>query len=503
MKGVEQAEPEFFYDISSDQHLLGQAAYEAHIEAGGHPADIMRLGDFLASELEVEYPAKRPGPNSWSKQECLIAGHWLLKILPEPNRPKVKKLNERILRKAGQIGIMPGYRQISSPSRFGSFANFYKALGEIETHRTFTDITDDEVAAYVGQLFDELGRLPTVKEIKAKAKANPYNVNYETIYNRFGGLIPAAEAAGKRLPQKWSTKKLINWGVAFKIANEDKTPREKDVDFFSRQKLCVSSSTLSRRFDGRFTSYQESVEAAFEQLDSNQEYRAVFFKVSNGDRIPHDWVKKLRKPPEEKPGKHKKESAKQPMQRNWSAEELIHMGLDFMRANDGWVPRAEDVAYLCKLRLTPGPNSVKAKFGSFTDYQSALAARYKETMTEEKAHHETLLQDLNEGVASGLLPKVLVEAESEKIVRYSRYLLVSELLPEASMERKARISVKDENIVRIIRKSKPTITVGNIESHALALQVFDILWPSDLAKYKVPISPNRVMFRKGLKRKVD
>lgn len=502
MRGAEAQPNNFYYDLNTSRILVGQAAYDHQIESGSHPADLIELGEFLAGELPVEDPVARQSPNAWTKSDCLVAGRWLLSILPEPDRPKVKKLNERILRKAGQIGIMPGYRQISAPRRFGSFANFYKQLGEIETHRTFTDLSDEAVSAYVGSLFDEFGRLPTVKEVKAKAKADPTLVNYETIYHRFGGLRPAAEAAGKRLPQSWSNKKLVNWGVAFKIAN-GRTPTEKDIDYFSRRRLCVSSSTVGRRFDGRFSDFKEAVEAAFAQLELKPEYRAHFFKINNGDRPAREWVKKLKKPPE-KTKRRKRRPARLPLQRNWSAEEFMQLGLDFMRANQGWVPLAEDLSRLCKQRLSPGANAVIAKYGNFANFQRSLVERYQDLVTNERHHQDKLLNELAAGLASGELPAVLAEDEDEKLVRYAKYLLVDNLLPNSSEDQKIKKSSLDSSqIKRSIRKTDPSISNGDIESHALALSVFDIIWPPEVDKYKVAISPNRIKFRNGFTRKVD
>src|SRR5690348_17278710 len=116
-------ETNFYYDQQSDQVLIGSIALEAHIEAGGHPADISSLEDFLASDKEV--PDLRPKgkgnefyAREWERQECLAAGRWLIKVANRRDHGGKYKLEGTLHDKAARLGFIPSRRRIGT--RFGS-----------------------------------------------------------------------------------------------------------------------------------------------------------------------------------------------------------------------------------------------------------------------------------------------------------------------------------------------------------------------------------------------
>jgi len=500
---IDQVEPEYYYDLSSGQVLIGATAYETQIESGSHPADIQPLGEFLVADAEIESPRIRQNINGWPKDEILEAGRWLLTILPEPSEPKVKKINERILRRAGQLGIMPGYRQISAPARFGSFGEFYKQLGEIETHRTFIDWTDERVASYVGDLCEKYGRLPTVKEIRARAKADPTAPNYETIYNRFGGLIPAAEAAGKKPRITWTAAKLINWGVAFMIANEGLRPRTEDVDFFSKKGLCTSSSTLKKRFGGSFSEFQSEVEKIYQDLKENSSARRLYRKLifeeaENQKTAPRQWVRQLRLPEDKR---LRTESSR------WDTGDFISWGIDFMKVNDGWVPTQKEMDQFSRKGLSNSATYAAKLFDGFTNYQQSLIEAYRNQLAREQQAKSQKLLEIEDGLLNGSLPRALfegAETEEQQLVRYAKYKLARNILVNSKAEDHLKIALSSYGILQAIKRIDPSLLNSDIEVRALALDVFDDLWPSNPApkKLKVKIKPTRMPVQNGLPKRV-
>lgn len=179
---------------------------------------------------------------------------------------------------------------------------------------------------------------------------------------------------------------------------------------------------------------------------------------------------------------------------SWNIQDYTDWGVKYMDANDGLQPSARYLNYLSKKGLGPSSSAVVSNFGKIRSYQEPVTAQYIKMLENKENEKKALFAAILDGQKSKKIPDNLFGDcldEDTKIIRYARYAVLDDLLKDVvRVEKKVTIS-KDTNRVNIgseIKKSRPSITDGDIEHSALVLGVFDILWPLDshLQTLKIP-----------------
>jgi hypothetical protein len=268
--------PEFYYDISSGKLLVGRAAYEVHIESGGHPADVSSLGDFLMGDAEVikpvrEWRGNNVHANEWTKEECLIAGHWLINALQRQEYGKKYKLNYKLIEKAARMGIFPGTHRLER--RFGNVSQFYRDLGSAELKASFNHILPSDAKEYLIDCCDELGSVPTRNELNQAAAIDKNLPSYEVLFERLpGGKNKFAREYGYWTPHEYSLTDCIDWGLDFMLANSGSFPTKDEMDsIYSTQNTGPSSAGIKKYF-GSHRVYKAALAVAFDtELELNEE----------------------------------------------------------------------------------------------------------------------------------------------------------------------------------------------------------------------------------------
>ena len=83
-----------YYDTFGGQLLIGANAVDVHIEAGGHPADIVPLSDLLSQNaIDLSTEPTKQNVRKWGKPEFIANGRWLENIVTEPVDPRRKKIS--------------------------------------------------------------------------------------------------------------------------------------------------------------------------------------------------------------------------------------------------------------------------------------------------------------------------------------------------------------------------------------------------------------------------
>jgi hypothetical protein len=113
----EVKKPQFYYDVSSEQVLFGDAAYAAHIEAGGHPADIVSLKTALGDK-SVPLVQRHSESKGSTKEDIVMAARWILEIMGHENSSK--GLRTHIVRRAHALGLIANDHYIARPDMYGS-----------------------------------------------------------------------------------------------------------------------------------------------------------------------------------------------------------------------------------------------------------------------------------------------------------------------------------------------------------------------------------------------
>jgi hypothetical protein len=239
---------EYYYDLSSGQLLLGGIALDAHFEAGGNPADIRELGPFLRSDEAIPHK-ERWGTRftGYGNEEILQVSRWLYDVVPEPENPNQKRFTKRIINRASYLDIHPSVRQLRHPDRFGSTSNFFRALGKISANIMYHNVTTDSAIDYVKRKHDELGRMPTERELNALATESSENISYDVLAERIpGGLSRVAKELDYVIARKDSD--YIDWGVEFYAANDFLFPSQDLMYMFRDQGKSPGYANTKKRW---------------------------------------------------------------------------------------------------------------------------------------------------------------------------------------------------------------------------------------------------------------
>jgi hypothetical protein len=264
-------QPEFYYDVSSSQLLLGKVALDNHIESGGHPADVYRLGSLLRDEeLEMGGVNDSMDTKQWTRTDFLSYGKWLINVVDPPTKPKSKTLNVKIVERAKKMGLGAGLDAIRSPHNFGSMRSYYDHLKldnaqRIGTYkRKFEDWELNDFVNHIKKVARRLDKKPTKQDLYRMSRRNRKSPSPDIIARRYGGFRKVLEYAGFPDIHSWEREDFINWGVRCMLANDGKLPTVVMIDYLSSKKAGPGSPTVIRRF-GKVRVFQEETALAYQK----------------------------------------------------------------------------------------------------------------------------------------------------------------------------------------------------------------------------------------------
>lgn len=107
---------------------------------------------------------------------------------------------------------------------------------------------------------------------------------------------------------------------------------------------------------------------------------------------------------------------------HWSNERIELVGVSYIWANEGRVPSARALNSLKRRGLSPTQHSAYGRYGTLSNYQDSVIARFGEQFN-------SLLSELESGLKEGVLPMDIikgVKSEWEMVTRYIKYKLISE-----------------------------------------------------------------------------
>lgn len=265
-----------YFDLSTGQLIVGQAALETHFNSGGNPLDTIPLRQLLQREdsnirsdsythLDV---------NDWNNRDYLSYGHWLRSLLAVPDKKRTV-LSEEVFTKSYFLGLGPGAHRVKSPQRFGSLTKFYYALGELPARESgrYDDWTKSNYADYVEKIFLEL-----LRKRDADGNTRPFSLADEINRRSKSGEGPSvwrmSEDAGRIMHllslkgyadvRRWEERDYIDWGVRFMFANEGRVPNTTTMDFLAKTRRGPTSKSVYMRAGRSIPKYQQTVEEEYE-----------------------------------------------------------------------------------------------------------------------------------------------------------------------------------------------------------------------------------------------
>jgi hypothetical protein len=261
--------PDEFYDVMSEEVLVGKAALELHLESGGHPLDIVTLEEALRDEsIEIHHRAKKD--RNVTKKDIQAGFSFLVSYLSQPESKARKTLNRSVLVRAGQIGVTATFSQIVN--QFGGLSDLYRSSGHHNLSAKFTDVSTDAIIEQVRSKYVRDGKMPTRDSIQQESASDTGKASYRVIASRIpGGLKRLRLEEGFELPRDTSMAGIRRWGVNFRILNGE-LPSQNTMDFMSAVDMSVSASAVAKIL-GSMTEFHDLIEAEYGEWESIIEQR--------------------------------------------------------------------------------------------------------------------------------------------------------------------------------------------------------------------------------------
>jgi hypothetical protein len=263
----------YAFDIVTGEHLCSQKEVDAHIEAGGHPADIHSLPELLISDELDELSSNAfysRTLNRISRDECLHYGRWLVAILGDD-----ASLSRNALARAHRLGLGPGVKTLYRPDMFGSLQNLYEAIEAHNARRfgSFKEWEIDDFAQYIRELGQKLGRKPTNADIDEASRRDRHAPSVVIMLDNTKMSLPELyELAGYVDVRCWTRDDYIHWGVTFIHANNGLLPTSKAFDFLSSKSSGPSHKAIISKFG--INNYVAKIAEAFlndqQRLEDNK-----------------------------------------------------------------------------------------------------------------------------------------------------------------------------------------------------------------------------------------
>ena len=265
--------PEYFYDLSNRQLLLGKVAVETHTQIAELPTEVYPLRELLRQDIGELPPFKWEPKPKRRKSELLKYGRWLCEVVGEPDDKKQRKLNEFIIHRAGRLGIGPTVHEITKHPAFGTLSRYYMELGlsGVKKAGLFDDWSLDDYKNFLVELEAELGRKPQRDDIINKNHAAPDCPPLSVILRRLGRLSNLYALNGR--PSAFSATKddCLGWGVRFMKANGGRLPTQFQIDYLSTKDLSVSATKVAKLFNGSLNIYKAELAEMYHTMLANEE----------------------------------------------------------------------------------------------------------------------------------------------------------------------------------------------------------------------------------------
>lgn len=263
-KSTAPTPPEYLIDIFSGQHLLGRAALNAHIEAGGHPLDIFPFHEALNNEsILIPQPKVEIIRNAQTKRamkkEALenLADLYPILELVRPENSTAKIINERVLMRAHALGLFAAsLAQVHTV--FGNISNLYKVGGLKGTCTKHPELTPERAKELLYAFYQKNGRMPTAKEVQE----DPLMPSYDVIWDRLPkGLTQLSEEFGEQHAANMTNADITRWGLGYFLLNHF-IPTQSEIALMSAEGRSASASFVARRFKERLFEFQSNVMSA-------------------------------------------------------------------------------------------------------------------------------------------------------------------------------------------------------------------------------------------------
>lgn len=254
-------QPAHYFDVMSGQLFIGAAVVDAHIEAGGNPADVHQLSALLMNKPLIE--AGTYGlldVEDWTREDYLIYGRWLIDIV----KPAGGDISANVIMQASRLGVGPTVKRFEAEKRFGTLSKFYVELGNNPhyTRGLFDDWSQSDYIDYASRVAESYGGKPT-SEVFRQFSFDFEGPSPQIIRAKFGSIKSLLERIGYPNIESWDEADYVDWGVNLLLANDGKKLNRISLDYLSKMKRGPSARTIVNHF-GYLSHYKKLVLDAYD-----------------------------------------------------------------------------------------------------------------------------------------------------------------------------------------------------------------------------------------------
>jgi hypothetical protein len=173
-----------------------------------------------------------------------------------------------------------------------------------------------------------------------------------------------------------------------------------------------------------------------------------------------------------------------PVVSTWKEQDYVDWGVKFMRANNGKIPAKHALNFLSAKKIGPSSKSTGKKFKKIQFYQEKVQSAYDEEQ-DHKLLIEAHLKQIEGRINDGWIPAELYDnapSEEELIQAFAKYKVLEKLVPSWPNKTKAIVStggINGRSFASSIQLISDEISAEDIESAAIELELFDVIWPMD------------------------
>jgi hypothetical protein len=166
--------------------------------------------------------------------------------------------------------------------------------------------------------------------------------------------------------------------------------------------------------------------------------------------------------------------------RSWEEEDFIDWGVKVRLANEGRPFTVRDIRRLAGMDRGPTLITIQKRFGSVSKFQTLVGEETEVVVREQEEQDGQLMAKHDELTAAGELVLPEDADTAAKLRMTAKYLVVRRCLPGMDRETAASMAaLRISQFIPALMSKNSQLTAGFVESTAVALGVFDYIWPMD------------------------
>jgi hypothetical protein len=169
-----------------------------------------------------------------------------------------------------------------------------------------------------------------------------------------------------------------------------------------------------------------------------------------------------------------------PDTKDWEKIDFVDWGVDVMSANPGNDFSLNLIDALAAEGRGPSQHTIK-RCVRWSSLRKEVENEFQTRPEVKRQERTAKLRQYRSMIEQGTMPINSIAITDDELLSVgARYAVIQDCAADLAVDRKLRIcSVPPDRFVRYLRRSRPTLSAGDIELAAILLNLFDDIWPVD------------------------